>query len=132
MPIRIISVPASNTPGDLRYSVGFYERGALSNSPPDYGNTQDDFPSTATFIVSANITPKLGGEDVLAARLTGKGFVNIVVRQSAQTALVTTDWRAKDERSGEIYNVRSVIDPDGGNQRHGFYFEMLCEHGVAT
>ncbi len=131
MPITI-TARQNNAPGDLRYSVGFYERGALSNSPPDYGNTQDDFAATATFIVPANITPKLGGEDVLAARLTGKGFVNIVVRQSAQTALVTTDWRAKDERSGEIYNVRSVIDPDGGNARHGFYFEMLCEHGVAT
>ena len=59
--------------GDLRYSVGFYQRGSLSNSPPDYGNTQDDFPATASFIVPANITPKLGGEDVLAARLTGQG-----------------------------------------------------------
>lgn len=131
MPIRIISVPARASAGDLRYSVGFYQRSALSNSPPDYGNTEDSFPATATFIVPANITPKLGGEDVLAARLTGKGLVNIVVRQSTQTATVTTDWKAKDERSGEIYNIRSVIDPDGGTPNHGFYFEMLCEHGVA-
>jgi hypothetical protein len=121
----------STSPGDLRYSVGFYQRGALSNSPPDYGNTEDNFPATANFIVPANITPKLGGEEVLAARLTGRGLVNIVVRQSSMTATITSDWRAKDERSGEIYNVRSVIDPDGGNTRHGFYFEILCEHGVA-
>ncbi len=131
MPITI-TARQNTSPGDLRYSVGFYQRPALSNSPPDYGNTEDDFPTTATFVVPANITPKLGGEDVLAARLTGKGFVNIVVRQSATTATVTSDWRAKDERSGEIYNIRSIIDPDGGNPRHGFYFEMLCEHGVAT
>jgi hypothetical protein len=117
--------------GDLRYSVGFYQRSALSNSPPDYGNTEDNFPSTAIFTTPANITPKLGGEDVLAARLTGKNLVNITVRQSANTALVTTDWLAKDERSGDEYNIRSVIDPDGGTSRHGFYFEMLCEKGVA-
>jgi hypothetical protein len=118
--------------GNLRYSVGFYQRPALGASPPDYGNVEDDFPPVATFVVPANIVPKLGGEDVLAARLTGKGFVNIIVRQSAQTRSVTPDWRAKDERTGEIYNIRSVIDPEGGNSKYGFYFEMLCEHGVAT
>ena len=117
--------------GDLRDSVGFYQRGSLSNSPPDYGNTQDDFSTTPSFIVPANITPKLGGEDVLAARLTGRNIVNIIVRQSANTAIVTTDWMAKNERTGETYNIRSVIDPAGGMRGYGFYFEMLCEKGVA-
>lgn len=130
MPILITPKTITGA-GDLRYSVGFYQRTALSNSPPDYGNTEDDFPTTATFVVRANITPKLGGEDVLAARLTGKNIVNITVRQSTNTALVTTDWKAKDERSGEVYNIRSVIDPDGGTSERGFYFEMLCEKGVA-
>jgi hypothetical protein len=104
----------------------------LGGSPPDYGNTEDNFPATANFVVPANITPKLGGEAVLAARLTGKGLVNIVVRQSANTRMITSDWQAKDERTGEIYNIRSVIDPDGATPNHGFYFEMLCEHGVAV
>lgn len=118
--------------GDLRYSVGFYQRPALGSSPPDYGNIEDNFPANANFIRPANITPKLGGEDVLAARLTGRNFVNITVRQSANTATVTTDWQAKDERTGDIYNIRSIIDPDAGNTHHGFYYEMLCEKGVAT
>lgn len=118
--------------GDLRYRVGFYQRTALSNSPPDYGNTQDDFPGTANFVVWANIAPRLGGEDVLAARLTGTNIVNITVRQSTNTATVTSDWKAKDENSGEVYNIRSVIDPGGGTVNHGFYFEMLCERGVAV
>ena len=103
----------------------------MSSPPVDYGNTEDNFPATADFVVSANIEPKLGGEAVLAARLTGKHIVNITVRQSTNTALVTTDWKAKDEHSGEEYNIRSVIDPDGGTSKHGFYFEMLCEKGVA-
>jgi hypothetical protein len=125
-------MPTKTHSGDLRYSVGFYQRSALSNSPPDYGNTEDNFPATANFIVAANITPKLGGETVLAARLTGRGIVNITVRQSTNTRMVTTDWKAKDERSGEVYNIRSVIDPMGETSRHGFYFEMLCEKGVAV
>lgn len=133
MPIKIISVPARASAGDLRYSVGFYQRPALgiSSPPADYGNTEDEFSDTANFIVSANIEPKLGGEAVLAARLTGKNLVNITVRQSPNTVLVTTDWKAKNERTGEEYNIRSVIDPDGGTSKHGFYFEMLCEKGVA-
>lgn len=133
MPIKIISVPARASAGDLRYKVGFYQRTALgvSSPPVDYGNTEDNFPATANFIVRANIEEKLGGEAVLAARLTGKHIVNITVRQSTNTALVTTDWKAKDERTGDEYNIRSVIDPDGGTSKHGFYFEMLCEKGVA-
>ncbi len=116
--------------GDLRFSVGFYQRQApLVLSPDvDYGNTEGDFPSTANFIVPANIVPKLGGESILADRLTGKNFVNIIVRQSTSTDSVTVDWRAKDERSGDIFNIRSIIDPKGD----GKYFEMLSEKGVAT
>jgi hypothetical protein len=122
--------------GNLRYSVGFYQRqaGPAPSSPPlpDYGDTEGSFPSSANFVVPANIMPKLGGEDVLASRLTGKNLVNITVRQSTTTATVTTDWIAKNERSGEVYNIRSIIDPYGSIAKHGFYFEMLCEEGVAT
>ena len=118
--------------GSLRYKVGFYQRPALGNSPPDYGNTEGEFPGSAQFIVPANITPKLGGEQVLAERLTGKHLVNITVRQSAATASITTDWMAKNEQTGEVFNIRSIIDPEGGSVNHGFYFEMLCETGVAV
>jgi hypothetical protein len=122
--------------GNLRYSVGFYQRqaGPAPSSPPapDYGDTEGSFPSSANFIVPGNIMPKLGGEDVLAARLTGKNLVNITIRQSAATVTVTTDWIAKNERSGEVYNIRSIIDPFGSISKRGFYFELLCEEGVAT
>jgi hypothetical protein len=121
--------------GNLRYSVGFYARqaGPAPSSPPapDYGDTEGAFPSSANFVVRADITPKLGGEDVLAARLTGKNLVNITVRRSVTTATVTTDWIAKNEHSGETYNIRSIIDPYGGVSERGFYLEMLCEQGVA-
>ena len=71
------------------------------------------------------------GESVLAERLTGKNLVNITVRQSINTRLITEDWRAKNERSGETYNIRSIIDPDQGTGQAGRFIELLCEKGVA-
>src|SRR5262245_42961631 len=117
--------------GDLRNRVGFYQRGASSPDVPDYGSG-GGYPETATFITFARIVPRLGGEQVLAARLTGKNFVDITVRQSSETDDVDTDWIAKDEDDGTVYNIRSVIDPHQGDTDHGLWFEMLCEKGVAT
>jgi len=115
--------------GDLRSRISFYQREIQSDG---YGNNQADYSATASFIVAANIKPRLGGEAVLAGRLTGQNLVNITVRQSDDTSSVTVDWRAKDERSGQIYNIRSVIDPDEHTVQHGRFWEMLCEKGVAT
>ncbi len=114
--------------GALRHRVGFYKRAAAGDG---YGNTQAEFSGTAEFVCAANIRPKLGGEDVLAGRLTGRNLVNIIVRQSQQSLQVTEDWRARDERSGEVYNIRSIIDPEKAASRRGMFFEMLCEKGVA-
>ena len=119
--------------GDLRYRVGFYSRDSGAGSPdvPDYGSGPD-YSGTAAFIVWANIAPRLGGESILAARLTGQNFVNITVRQSSNTDQVTTDWKCKDEGTEETYNIRSVIDPHQGDHDHGLFWEMLCEKGVAV
>lgn len=117
--------------GDLRSKVGFYKRPASGNSP-DYGNTEGEFPGTPEFTCAANIKPRLGGEGVLAARLTGTNPINITVRKSSDTVLVDTAWRCKDERTGVIYNIRSVIDPFEHTADHGKFFEMLCEKGVAS
>jgi len=117
--------------GDLRYRVGFYKRGASSPDVPDYGSG-GGYPGVATFITYANIKPRLGGEQVIAARLTGKNYVDITVRQDSQTNAIDTDWKAKNEDTGEEYNIRSVIDPHGGDPAHHMWWEMLCEKGVAT
>ena len=116
--------------GDLRYRIGFYSRqapGVSSPPEPDYGETEGDFAGTANFVVYGNIAPKLGGEQVLADRLTGVNFVNITVRQSSETRQVTTDWKAKDENTGDVYNIKSIVDPAGGNVRHGFLFEGVSQ-----
>lgn len=117
--------------GDLRSRVGFYQRPSSANNP-DYGVKEGEFSDTAEFTCAANIKPRLGGEGVLAGRLTGTNLVNITVRNSSRTQLVDTAWRAKDDRSGAIYNIRSIIDPFENTPDHGRWLEMLCEKGVAA
>jgi hypothetical protein len=116
--------------GDLRSLVGFYQRQTVTGDP-DYGNDQSEFPDVPVFTCSANIKPRLGGEDVLAARLTGVNLVNITVRKSPSAVQVDTAWRIKDQRSGVIYNIRSIIDPAEHLADHDKFLEMLCEKGVA-
>ncbi len=120
--------------GDLRSKVGFYQRGTRGADSPavDDGNYETEFPDEPEFTCSANIKPRLGGEQVLASRLEGTNLVNITVRKSSDTVQVGTAWRAKDERSGSIYNIRSVIDPYENTSDHGKFLEMLCEKGVAA
>ena len=116
--------------GDLRSKVGFYKRPTVSGSP-DYGVTEGEYPDTPEFQCAANIKPKFGNEQVLAARLTGTNVVNITVRQSSRTAQVDTTWMVKNERSGETFNIRNKIDPNEGGVERGSFWELLCEKGVA-
>lgn len=116
--------------GDLRERVGFYRPFTTDDG---YGNTQVGFEDDPTFTpVAAEMAPKLGGESVLSGRITGTNFVNITVRSSSNTRGVDTSWKARDERSGVEYNIRSIIDPERGTPRRGRWLEMLCEQGVAT
>lgn len=114
--------------GDLKARVGFY-RPVVSDD--GFGNETSGFQTAPTLQVSANVRPKLGGEAVLAGRLTGRNIVNVTVRRSAQTLAVDESWKVRDERAGIDYNVRSIIDPDEGTAQRGTWLEMLCEKGVA-
>ncbi|MGY3607670.1 MULTISPECIES: phage head closure protein [unclassified Bradyrhizobium] len=109
--------------GQLSHRIAFDKRQDIDDG---YGNTQSDF--VEQFVVWAGVQAKFGGETVTAARLAGQQPLTITVRQSSKTEQVTTDWRARDARSGEIYNIRSIVDPDDS----GAYFEMLCQSGVAA
>lgn len=111
--------------GNLRERVGFYRRAMASDG---YGNSEGAFPAEPEFSVAANIKPRLGGEQVLQSRLQGVNLVNITVRWSSETAQVEPDWIVKNERTGEVYNIRSIINPD---ERRRF-IEMLCERGASV
>jgi SPP1 family predicted phage head-tail adaptor len=109
--------------GELRHRIVFEKRGT---SDDGYGNEQTTFEEQ--FTIAAKVQAKFGGEAVTAARLTGEQPVTITVRQSAQTLQITPDWRCRDARSGEIYNIRSIVDPDDRRA----WLELLCQSGVAT
>lgn len=116
--------------GDLGEKVGFYKPVEADDG---YGNVTSGIANTPAFSpVAAAIEPKLGGESVLAGRLTGTNFVNITVRTSANTLQIDTSWSARDERAGINYNIRSIIDPNQGTQQRGRFLELLCERGVAA
>lgn len=114
--------------GSYRERVAFDQREDLSDSSPavDYGNTQGDWQEQ--FVVAARIEPLRGAESVQASRLAGKQPVKITVRVSSDTRLITTDWRARDVRSGTIYNIRSKVNPD----ERKVDFDLECEAGVAV
>jgi hypothetical protein len=103
---------------------------AATVPPPDYGQSEGEWPLVPTFQCSAMIAPKLGGEKILGARLTGVNAVNITIRQSTQSRSVTTDWKVVDPRLNVTYAIRSKIDPDQGTPRQGRYYELLCEEGT--
>jgi head-tail adaptor len=113
--------------GRLKHRVAFDKREDVNpDAPLDLGNTRSNF--VQQFEVAAGIRARVGGETVMAARLSGQTPVTIVVRQSAQTRLITSDWRARDVRKGTEYAIRSIIDPDDGRQ----WLEILAQEGVAA
>lgn len=94
-----------------------------------YGNTRGAF--VAQFTVWARVQPRLGGETVMQARLAGTQPAVIRVRQSSQTRQIETDWLARNIDAGVSYNIRSIVDPYEGDDRHGRWLDMLVETGVA-
>ena len=109
--------------GELRHRIAFDKRQDVDDG---YGNTKSDF--VEQFVVWAGVQAKFGGEAVTAARLTGQQPVTITVRQSSQTNQIEPEWRARDAKSGEVYAIRSIVDPDDSRA----YWEILTQTGVAA
>lgn len=89
------------------------------------GNTVGEW--VEQFQAAANLEPKYGTEAVMAGRLAGTNTYILTVRYAAAKT-VTTDWRARNIRTGEIYNIRSITD---AAERHQ-WLEMLVQSGVAA
>ena len=68
-----------------------------------------------------------GGESVMAARLEGRAPTILIVRSTAQTRTITTDWQAIDDTTGDTYNVRSV-----SMRQQNDYLDILAEKGVSV
>jgi len=113
--------------GELRDRAKFSRPDAVSD---EYGNVSTGWQDM--FTVAANITPRLGGESIEAARLAGRQPVVIRVRKSPDTVQIRTDWKATNVRTGTAYNIRTAVDPNQGDQQHGKWIDMLAEAGVAV
>lgn len=109
--------------GNLRDRVAF---GRLGIADGEGGNFRGG-PFTPQFTFAAKIQPINGGEEVMAGRVQGTRTVLITVRSSSETRSITTDWSARNTRTGEMFNVVEAKDPDG--TRH--WVELLCQSGTA-
>lgn len=67
------------------------------------------------------------GETVLAGRLAGTLTIVVTIYATELTRQATPAWRMRDLRSGEIYNIRSIIPTD--DRRN---LEITVQSGVAV
>lgn len=110
--------------GPLRERVRFERR--ASGSGDGYGNVSTAW--SELDVVSAEVRPMRGSEQVLATKLEGREPVEIRVRFSSTLANLTTDDRAVNVRTGATFNVRSVENRDQRKK----YLTVIAEAGVAT
>lgn len=66
-----------------------------------------------------------GGETVMAARLEGRQPVLVSIWNCAAARTITTSGLMRDVRTGDVYNVRSIVPTDDR-----LSLELLCERGV--
>ncbi|RUX81401.1 head-tail adaptor protein [Mesorhizobium sp. M7A.F.Ca.CA.004.11.2.1] len=120
------------TTGQLRENIAFDSRGPYSG--PDDGNTEGPFEER--FIVSARRQYLRGTETVMAARLEGRQPVLLTVRANSLSKQITTDWQARDVRSGAWVGTKwtgityaiKAINPTEDRA----WIDILVESGVAS
>lgn len=109
--------------GDLRETVEMQTR---AEGEDEYGNPIGGDWATV-WSAPARIQILRGTETVMAGRLSGTQTVAITMRWQHEFATMNSAWRAKNGRTGEIYNIRS-IEPD---ERKAFV-NILTETGVTS
>lgn len=113
--------------GRLNRRVTIERRGT---TPDDYGNVQSGW-SALLSSEPAEIRPirasSASAETVDAGAMVAVGLVEILVRYSSATAEIRTTDRLKNLRSGEIFNIRAIEQPD----MRGKFLRLVCQAGVA-
>jgi len=109
--------------GDLRERIRFDKR---ADQEDGYGNTKDAW--EAQFTRSAMFLMKPGSESVLSERLQGRQPVTMIVRFDTLTALIKSDWRAVDTRTGIVYAIRAAEDMDRKRQ----WISIIAEAGIVA
>jgi len=108
--------------GQMRERVAFDKRVPVAD---ELGNEQGDW--TEQLVVWARIRPLVGGETVQGARLGGEQPVVISIHSSADAKEIRPDWRARDARTGTLYNIRTVTNTD----ERGAYIDITATAGQA-
>lgn len=106
--------------GELRERLAFEKRVMLAEPGNGSGTKRGDWQQQ--FIVWAKVIFLRGGESVLASRLSGVQPTVITVRASSQSRLIKSDWRARDTRTGAIYNLKAP-NPSANNESIDFIAE---------
>lgn len=108
--------------GDLRERVTFSR---LVYTEDEYGGQTGAWQDQ--FTAAASITWSRGGEAVIAGRLQGKQPAILRIRTNTSARAITPDWRVRDARTGEAFNIRER--PRDARDSRG-YLEMLVEAGI--
>ncbi len=74
----------------------------------------------------AEVIPLRGSETVIASRLTGVQPFSVAIRYTLATRQITTDWRARDVRSGKTYAIKTAVTRTKMDK-----IDMLCVEGLA-
>ena len=111
------------TIGQLDQRIAFQSRGPATG--PDDGNTEGPF--VDRFTLNARRQFLRGSETVMASRLEGRQPVLFTVHASSLSRQITTDWQARDTRSGELYAVKAVNPTEDRA-----WIDVLAESGVAS
>lgn len=80
---------------------------------------------TEMFVTRANVRNLRGGETVQASRMAGKQPVVLTIRRQEAAAEVSNDWRARDTRSGVVYNITAIVSTDDRK-----FYEITAISGV--
>lgn len=102
--------------GSLNCLVVFQRRVDIDDG---YGGVKGEW--VDQFEDHARLAPRMGSESVIASRLQGIQPYTLTVRSHTQTRKVTPAWQAKNARTGETYDIATVVNIDERNA----YLEML-------
>ncbi len=108
--------------GKLLFKMQFSSR---IEQDDGFGNTVSGWQEE--FDASCGITYLKGSEAVMASRLEAKSPIIIAIRNSANARRITAEWRAKDVRTGVIYQIKEHPRPSEDRAM----LEMLAMSGVA-
>jgi head-tail adaptor len=111
------------TAGKMRAKLNFQQR---SLEDDGYGSGGNTGPFQTIFTDSAELTPRMGSEAVMASRLQGIQPYTIRIRSHTLARTVDATWRAVDARTGAIY---ALVSPAVNVDQKNAYLDILATVG---